>query len=262
MARVMMLGDTHGDTKSYLRAVNAANAFGVQTIFQLGDCGMFPDAYPMETQDHCDQVNELSRQYNIQNYWIRGNHDDPNMWENIVKAFPTRNEKGGYMRSNIILMPRVKYFKMFGMQFLEVGGAVSIDRNIRKEGYDWWPNEIITSEDMEKATLWKQRKVDVLLTHDCSDQTPFNFGIKVDIDSELNRRRVDDIIRKTQPDFHFHGHMHRKYEWENYMIHQGNHSTMTYGLECNKDGMPFGNEDDNFVIFDTETRKVFWKGEF
>lgn len=260
MAKILILGDTHGDYRTHTEAIKYAGKNGIQHIFQVGDCGLFP-FYP-ETTDSIDRVNMFARDHAVTCHWIRGNHDDTDAWQFFIDKFP--NGKGrGLLRSNILLYPRVKYFRMFGLNFLEVGGAISIDKMDRlhreeRPKTQYWPDEAISEADLDKVEKNQtNNKVDVLLTHDCSNHTPFGKRIKDDPDSQENRRKIDMILRWTRPDLHFHGHMHEKYEWGNYMSHQGTHQTMTYGLECNP-GV-WNLDPDNWVVLDTETKEVTWK---
>jgi len=266
MAKIMMLGDTHGDTGAYIEALLHAEKIGVNHIFVLGDLGVFP--YYNDTLQYLEDINEMSREFGIHNHWVRGNHDDPDAWSAAVKFWPGVH-RFGMLRSNIRLLDRVHHFKMFGLQFLAVGGAVSIDKNwrISKERRDktlYWPNETISDEDMGRVYSWESngsRKVDILLTHDCSDRTPFYARLKEDLDSKMNRQKIDDILRVAEPDFHFHGHMHTEYEWENRT--SGDHWVSTFGLECNEDAMwpKTGHSPNNWIIFDTETYDTTWRLE-
>lgn len=278
MTKILIMGDTHGYTKSYLRSLEFAKSLGIAHVFQMGDCGTFPEDDPTWVQEHLENVNEFSRRNKIINYWIRGNHDDTDMWQAIIDNFPTQHKGMGYLRSNIRLTPRVGYFKMFGLRFLEVGGAVSIDAAWRRKleswqgGYIngqyhhkgkgprtlWWPDEAISYDDIAKVT---DRKVDILMSHECSNYTPFYGRFKPDPDSEVSRRNLDMVLKKSRPDFHFHGHMHTQYDWENYMVHEMNHSTRTIGLECNSESMYNKKEFNNFVVFDTETKQISWKAD-
>lgn len=261
VAKILIMGDTHGSVHSYLRTLDYAARNNIKHIFQMGDCGTFPEYSPTSTQELFEQVNEYSRRHNIINYWVRGNHDDTDMWQGIIDHFPTAHKGMGYLRSHIRLMPRVGYFKMFGLNFLEVGGAVSIDTEWRRKNEQtprtlWWPDEIISPEDLNKVNY---QKVDILMTHDCSDRTPWKMRLKEDFDSKMNRVKIDDILKRSKPDFHFHGHMHTQYDWMNRT--NGDHWVRTIGLECNAEAMENDREFNNFVIFDTETKEITWKNQ-
>ncbi len=262
---IMIIGDTHGDLPEYLRLLDVAAKQGVTKIFQAGDCGVFP-AFPGYAE-WLDAIQAKSAKLRIQNYWIRGNHDDPAEFDHFTR-YPNKNGWGP-IRSNIFLAPRVHYFKHNGVKFLGVGGAVSIDKahrinRERKPLTEWWPDEIISPEDVEAV---EDRHVDVLITHECSDRTPWLGRIKPDLESQMNRQRLDEILRKVRPDWHFHGHMHTRYEWMNPVIANDERTwTQTIGLECNPEAMwqqGAGHHNTfNWGIFDTNTMEWRWKGMF
>jgi hypothetical protein len=106
--------------------------------------------------------------------------------------------------------------------------------------------------DAEVQTARAFGKVDYLLTHDCSNRTPFYARLKPDLDSQIHRQKIDAILQATNPDKHVHGHMHNKFEWENYT--GGDHYTSTYGLECNGDHWSWG-------VLDTEKDEFLFRGE-
>ena len=260
--KIMCYGDTHGDTKEHLRLIGIAADFGIQKMYQMGDCGFFT-AF-RDTWIGIERVQTVLANANITDHWVRGNHDDPDEWDHICNKYPRSKHGWGVLRENIFLAPRVHYFKHNKRRFLAVGGAVSIDKAYRLSaerapGTLWWPNEIITDEDVDNV---QDRKIDVLFTHDCSNRTPFWGRLKPDLDSMMNRQRVDQILEKAKPDFHFHGHMHTKYEWDNPVT--DDHYTITYGLECNPKAMRYGGKyvrDDkyeNWGIFDTDTMEFTW----
>ena len=90
----------------------------------------------------------------------------------------------------------------------------------------------------------KGLKVDYLLTHDCSDRTPWRSRLKPDIDSQIHRQRIDRVLDGIKPAYHFHGHMHQRYDWMNRVGAED--WTQTYGLECNA-------ELDSWGILDLDT---------
>lgn len=258
---IMVIGDTHGNLADYRRLVEKAGELGINKIFQAGDCGLFP-ALPQYI-GWLDDIQRISEKHNVQNYWIRGNHDDPDEWERTVHKWPSKTG-WGTLRSRIFLAPRVHYFKLNNARFLGVGGAVSIDKQYRlsserKPNTLWWPNEAISVADVDAV---ENRHIDVLISHECSNYTHFRGRMKSDPDSESNRQRLDEIIRRATPDVHFHGHMHTKYDWENYLVHGGAHSTQTYGLECSPEDMYHGPvQDGHWGIFNTDTFEWAWEGD-
>jgi len=56
-----------------------------------------------------------------------------------------------------------------GMMF--IGGAFSVDRASRKEGYDWWPDEELSAAELRQIVdLYLERKPRIMVTHDCPEE--------------------------------------------------------------------------------------------
>ena len=266
----MMVGDTHGNTRALMSAMKVAGQCKIEHLLVLGDFGLwdhFADGVAF-----LDDINEYAQAMRLTVYAVGGNHENWDHWNWYVDNMPT--SKGfAIVRRRVVLAPRVHRWKWANTEFLGVGGAVSIDKDNRllheKGGQNYglgrtsfrppaprtlyWPNEQLTDEDVD-GILSRPSNVDVLVTHDCSNYTPFHARLKPDLDSQIHRQRIDTVLKHVKPDFHFHGHMHTKYDWINTQVHGFQHGTQTYGLEC--DGMW-----DNFGVFDTETKAFDWRAE-
>src|SRR5690606_34846074 len=165
-------------------------------------------------------------------YAVPGNHDNHVVWMEMLKSGLHDYRTGGaYARTNIVLLPRTGQFVLEGLSFAVAGGAVSIDRDSREEGVDWWPEEMLTDAEVEN---FPAGHVDVLVSHDCSDKTPWGFQLVPDRLSMVHRHKMDTILDKTAPDLHFHGHMHKRFDWQRPTSRNGEpHWTQVYGLDCN-----------------------------
>jgi len=281
-----MVGDTHGNTRSLMASLKVAGEQRIQHVLVLGDFGLwthFSDGIAF-----LDDVNEYAAAMNATVYAIGGNHENWDHWNWFVDNMPT--SKGFAMvRRRVLLAPKVHSFRLAGTNFAVAGGAVSIDKDWRQQRERggivddswgqkvrvsgsgpktlWWPNEELTDDDV--AAVRRLGKHDILFTHDCSTYTPFKGRLKEDFDSKVHRQRIDEVIKAVKPKFHFHGHMHTKYEWLNTAVHGGSAfdddydgpQTMTYGLECNPDAMWGASKKDWWGIFDTETQEFAFRGE-
>jgi len=220
-------GDWHGDGEWGKTALQRLYRYGVRTVFQVGDFGLWPGK---EGVRYLDTLNEACRKFGIVLYTLRGNHDW-NWWEHLLESdFSVRDfQTGGvYVRSHIVLLPRTCEFVFQGKWFYVAGGAVSIDRQARTVGKSWWVEEQLTDAEVDKVP---SKHYDVLLTHDCSDKTPFYGNLKPDLESKAHRQRIDRVLNKTTPKMHFHGHMHTWYDWMNQVGPDA--WTQTYGLDMN-----------------------------
>lgn len=240
MSKVLISGDWHGWKSAVAKACDVALVHGVHHIFQLGDMGLWPGPKGIKFLDDCQR---LAEDHKLTIYALPGNHEDHIQWKHAFRPDPEpvrHAETGGvYVRSNVVLLPRATTFHWFGKTWAVAGGAVSIDRNMRVPFESWWPDEEL--EDWEADKL--QSKVDILLTHDASNMTPWGFQLVPHFGSQLHRQRIDRVLQQTRPEVHFHGHMHHKYDWMNNVR---GHYVQTYGLHCN--GLPNSNG-----ILDTKT---------
>jgi predicted phosphodiesterase len=242
MTKILVLGDTHGDVRAVSIAASFAKTRGCSRIYVVGDFGFI-----WTGRNNTGQINEILKQDGVCLYAIAGNHEDHPLWNRLVHKYELPGIPAySYISSNIALFKRTVTFKLDGKTFGIAAGAASVDRQWRKAGVDWFPEEQLTDAEVE---AFPEGHVDYLFTHDCSNATPWGFNIIVDPDSEIHRRKIDTILKKTTPKMHFHGHMHRRYEWVNRT--GGNDWTDTYGLDCN--GSKW-----NMLVLDTDTDSVQW----
>lgn len=221
--RVGICGDWHGRAPWAERIIGLMARNDVHQVFQVGDTGIWPGHSGME---FLERTNEAARRHRTTIYALRGNHDW-NLWEHLLAdPYSIRDEDTGgvFVRSNMVLMPRTTRFTISGRTVQVAGGAVSIDKAWRTSE-SWWAEEELTDAEVDAI---EETKVDVLLTHDCSNRTPWGQRIKPDLDSQIHRQRIDRVLAKTSPEIHFHGHMHEWYDWQN-MVND-TQWTQTYGL--------------------------------
>lgn len=233
MTKIMILGDTHGNSKWAPKIVRHAARHDAKRIVQLGDFGLWD--HMEDGVRFLDALNESLRRDGVKLIAVGGNHDNWPRWNWYVENNPKTDEGFAILRSHIYLVPRTLHWTWNDKTFAAAGGAVSIDKAWRLEkernagvtNTIYWPDEQLLDEHVE---AFPEKKVDYLFTHDCSNATPFHGRLKPDMDSQIHRQRIDAILKKSRPEMHFHGHMHTKYDWMNRT--GGDHWTQTYGLEC------------------------------
>lgn len=257
--KIMVAGDWHGNTTWAGNMVKVAGEYGIKMIIQCGDFGIW--THEEEGHNYLDTVNERARKYGVKVYFIGGNHenwDHLNWWEkNNARTFLGHV----IVRSHIRYIPRGLRWEWNNRTFLGVGGAVSIDVDMRlreekKPRTLWWPEEVVTQSDIAKIEAEDKRiarKLDYLITHDCPTNAPFKFRLKDDPESHMHRQLMDRLGRTLKPNLWFHGHMHDKYDAYPFPTYNS-HSTV-YGLEC--DGMQ-----SNWGVLDTNTSTFIWNSQF
>lgn len=268
--KLILVGDTHGVKNDIWNACREAGDRKIAHVVVLGDFGLW-DHTP-DGVEFLDECNEAARVNNLSIYAIGGNHENWDHWEAYAKMGLPRHKGFTMVRRRVLLSDKVNKWVWHNKQFVAAGGAVSIDKDWRlaREAGErdefgnrtrggmgertlYWPNEQLTDEQVAEIEGWGI-KADYLLTHDCSNNSPFFDRMKPDLDSQIHRQRIDKVLRATKPEMHFHGHMHNKFDWINTNTFQWEHGTQTYGLECNNDWWSWG-------VLDLELDKFYWRGQ-
>ncbi len=146
-----LLGDIHGNFSHLEYRIKHGAS---KNIIQVGDFGLGFRREEMDIQT-MDRINKTLVENNKHLYAIRGNHDNPKFWE------------GSYNKwSNITLVKDGNIIPIEGHKVLFMGGAVSIDREVRKAGVDYWLAECFDyDEDQLAEDLKACGGVDIVVTH-------------------------------------------------------------------------------------------------
>lgn len=148
--------------------------------------------------------------------FVDGNHENHRM----LAELPETEWNGGRVhvaRPHVLHLMRGEVFDIAGTTVLAMGGAASHDREWRKEGKSWWPEEMPSETEMERcrrnldAAGWK---VDYVVTHEAP------ADLAGDLCWECNRPFEDDplqnflgeIDRRLDFKTWFFGHYHDD-EW-------------------------------------------------
>lgn len=236
MTKVMVLGDMHGYTQAVINVINQSKHIDYSKIIQVGDFGLWD--HTENGVKYLDDINVTLSHFGRIMYAIGGNHENWDHWNWYVEHLPKDSDGFAILRRHIRLAPRIHTWNwMDGTKinrFKAIAGAASIDKGIRLQEMaagrpaSWWPQEQITDAEIDSIP---NGPTDYLFTHDCSNRTPWGFQLVPDPDSQIHRQRIDRALEKTLPKMHFHGHMHKRYEWQNRV--SGDHYVDTYGLDCN-----------------------------
>lgn len=210
--RFIIAGDWHGSAMEALDVISEAHVRDIPVIIHVGDFGIWRNDKPF-----LNKVESALDQYGIELYFIDGNHENFDML--YAKSF--KEDGTRYVRNHISYLPRGHRWEWQGVSFMALGGAASIDRKFRKEGYDWWPHELLTEHDIAKAI--EGGPVDVMFTHDSPSTAP--NAITDNLSGQMNARRSfgtqaletctwhrTQLARVTDavvPKMLFHGHYHQ-----------------------------------------------------
>ena len=221
MRSYLFLGDTHNDLDFAESAARLAREHGAEVV-QLGDWGFL---WPGSNQ--LDQLSDMLVGLGVTMRFVDGNHDDH---PTLKKLRGRVRARGVQIAANVIYQPRGSVHEDDdGTRMLFLGGAPSIDRAGRTPGRSWWPEEVITKDDLDTA-LSAKAPVHVLVTHDAPTFPP-GFTPKgspgYQRDQLRSMRYVDDLIRRHRPRLHVHGHWHTRAT-----TYRG--ATRVEALDCNQ----------------------------
>lgn len=101
--------------------------------------------------------------------FVDGNHEDH--W--LLKEYEVEMWNGGKVHritDSIVHLMRGEVYTIQGRKFFVMGGADSVDKQYRKYGISWWPDELPNAAEYENALTnlaAHDFRVDYVVTHDC-----------------------------------------------------------------------------------------------
>lgn len=175
---IYITGDTHGELDIGKLISKEKRGFLKKGDYLIitGDFG-FPFT-PVEIEQY-EKSNGHAGKYSYRMKWfselpytvlfIDGNHDNHDFWaeQEVSEMF------GGKVHihphsPNVIHLMRGEVYTIENKSFFTFGGAASVDKAWRIEGYSWWRNEEATMSDVNNAFNNLERigyKVDYIITH-------------------------------------------------------------------------------------------------
>ena len=149
--------------------------------------------------------------------FIDGNHEN---FEQL-NSYAVDIWNGGkvhFIESNIIHLMRGQVFCIDGIKFFTFGGAHSIDRMYRKEGFSWFPEEIPSKEEYEEGWSNLEKvgfQVDYIVTHTGPREAVAAIGYGELSDDEVELRQfLQRVADNTDFTAWYFGHFHEDMEVE------------------------------------------------
>jgi predicted phosphodiesterase len=173
---VIILSDVHCD---WNRVEQVCRLYPDQTVVQLGDLGIGF----LHT--------EFVRENTPKNFrFFVGNHDN----RSIANTLPACLGDFGEFEDIFF-----------------VSGAHSVDKSVRLEGKDWWPDEEL-SYGQASACLdaWEASDKDIIVSHDTAQSFVEKFLLIYD--RTITRTLLQSMIEVRKPKMVIFGHHHRRYE--------------------------------------------------
>lgn len=224
MTTIMAVGDTHGDWSHLNQLINKKHP---DIILQCGDWGWWPkfhnttmvfngyETVELTTNDGRKIRHRIAKKWDLfaikpqktKIYWCDGNHEDH--WDlkeerNYIPS-PCETQKNVYYmkRGSVLTLPDGKNIMFFG-------GATSIDKEYRKIGLDWFPEETIADSDIRNLP---NSKIDIMVTHTCPLEVNKFLNNKTNVwAAEKLRDPSQDalsyLLNRYNPELWFFGHFH------------------------------------------------------
>jgi len=255
--RVLIAGDTHGNTKWAEGLARSAAELGCPVIIQVGDFGYFPDhpdgARFLTAVDTACAIN------GVELWFIDGNHDDHfALGEHRERNTPVA------LTEHVTYVPRGARLALGGVAFGFLGGAFSVDWRARTLGIDWWRNEKTDHSDIARLG---SGILDVLIAHDAPagvDLSAWRLPAEDQVRTDEVRSLIAAAVESTRPGIVLHGHWHHAHDTELSWIDRTTsertgeltwHSTRVVGLGCD------GDVGGGWLVLDLETLAVQWPAD-
>jgi predicted phosphodiesterase len=252
--RVLIAGDTHGNTAWVETLTRKAAEQCCPIIIQVGDFGYFPD-HPggprfLTAVDTACAVN------GVELWFIDGNHDD-----HFALADHRERDTPIALTDHVTYIPRGARIALGGRVFGFLGGAFSVDWRDRTHGIDWWPNEKTDHSDVARLG---GGELDVLITHDAPagiDLSTWRLPAEDQVRADDVRSLIATAVEATRPAVLLHGHWHHARDSELSWIDRAAteesgaltwRSTRVIGLGCDGDAA-FG-----WSVLDLPSLDVVW----
>jgi hypothetical protein len=184
------IGDVHGKYGPYKRIIAE-----VPSSIQVGDMGIgFRRNGGRDGEFYSNPPHYAMARANHR--FIRGNHDNPSECRKHSQCIADGHVDGGVMF---------------------IGGGLSVDRQWRTEGYDWWADEELTSSQLcTLVDVYNVATPNVMVTHDCPESVAIRMcqlsGCnKLDFPSRT-RQALQSMFELHQPRLWIFGHWHFSFD--------------------------------------------------
>lgn len=181
MTDILFIGDVHGKFEKY-KNVLSRNKNSYDYSIQVGDMGI-------------GFRNDLMPEMGPNDFFIRGNHDDPTMCKKSIN----------YIHDGTIFnIPN-------GEKMMLIGGALSIDAYRRVEGVNWWRDEELSYYELDHLIdIYVREKPMIMTTHEFPDSFANENLISPHKEKypSVTRQAFETMFSLHKPKFWIGGHWH------------------------------------------------------
>lgn len=256
--RVLIAGDTHGNTKWVKHLIDVAASSDCPVIIQVGDFGYFPDH--RDGPRFLSNVDQACATNGLELWFIDGNHDDHTSLTELEHGHvPIR------VAEHITYLPRGTRLRLGGCTFGFLGGAFSVDWRDRTAGIDWWQHEVTDAGDVARLG---EEPLDVLIAHDAPAGVDLPSSWRLPAEDQVRADDVRTLVAQaamaTSPRLLVHGHWHHAHESELNWIDRAAtercgaltwNSTRVVGLGCDGDAAR------GWILLDLPDLDLRWPAE-
>lgn len=201
---ICITGDTHGEYNELLSRMYNNQIKKGDTAIVCGDFGfVWNDPY------HRYFISKLTAE-NFTIAFVDGNHED----FDLLETYPVTYWNGGKVHKiaeNIYHLMRGQRFVIEGKSFFTMGGAYSVDKEMRTEHISWWSQELPSDNDYKTAEMTLKKygyNVDYILTHTLPQSAIHYLGlVPCPQDAELTGY-FEWLKRNLKFKMWFSGHFH------------------------------------------------------
>ena len=204
---IYLTGDIHGNLEvdRLTRFFENKSVTKEDFVIILGDAGVCWDGGKKDAL-----LKQTLHDLPLTTLFIDGNHEN----FDLLNDYPVSYWNGGQVHEiepDIIHLMRGQIFEIDGKTFFTMGGASSTDKMYRKEGIDWWPEELPSQEDYDQGvnTLEKHgNQVDYILTH----TAPYEVISAMDMEVFETENGIQQYLQTLADEIEFEhwyfGHFH------------------------------------------------------
>ncbi len=210
---IYVTGDTHGEADVF-QAGAACRDKALKENDILIVCGDFGYIFFGEEREEGFLDFLATKPYTI--CFCDGNHES----FTLLKQYPEEEWNGGRVhriRSNILHLMRGQVFTIEGKKVFTMGGAYSIDKHLRKEGYSWWSDEKPNDAEYKEAIRnlhANNMQVEYVITHTAPAEIIRRMGYIPDPhDAELTGF-LEWIMYEVKYKEWFFGHWHEDRDYD------------------------------------------------
>lgn len=207
-ARVVVIGDSHGDMVGLRLITERATKLGIRMLWHVGDLGVGRWSGGHRSRTTEAKLERTLAQFGAELLLTPGNHED---WDAIDSA--PLDELGRHvLTERVRALPRGHRWEHGGWHIGSLGGAVSVDYLDRTRGSTWWAQEAPSRADLE--TLGTDQ-LDILIAHDAPsgvpvEHPPWALPPEAIACSWEVRELIREAVESTRPEVLLCGHHHQR----------------------------------------------------